>query len=150
MVVDSSDNVLWLLKQAFHQGRRAVDEAIRSHGVTTAQIGLMNRLAEEPGLSGAELARRALITPQGAQLALASLERRGLIERKADPHHGRILRSYLTEEGRRLTVPCLNDAIAGERRMLSGLDEQEQRTLADLLRRIVAQTSADDAEPTGR
>ena len=83
--MELTDNILWLLKQAFHFSLKTVNDAISSHGVTTAQIGLMRQLANEPGLSGAELARRLLISPQGVQLAITALERRGLVERKQDP-----------------------------------------------------------------
>src|SRR5215469_9766849 len=78
--MELTDKILWLLKQAFHFSLKTVNDAISSHGVTTAQIGLMRQLANEPGLSGAELARRLLISPQGVQLALTALERRGLVE----------------------------------------------------------------------
>jgi DNA-binding MarR family transcriptional regulator len=135
-IVDTSENITWLLKQAFHGARRTVNDAIGGHGVTTAQLGLLNRLAENPGLSGAELARRALITPQAAQLALAGLERRGLIERQPDPNHGRILRTSLTAKGRRVTTLCLADAIKGEEKLLQVFDADEQETLRELLRRL--------------
>src|SRR5262249_31437782 len=108
--MELTDNILWLLKQASHFSLTTVNEAISGHGVTTAQIGLMRQLANEPGLSGAELARRLLISPQGVQLALAALERRGLVERKQDPQHGRIMQAYLTDEGRAVTTAVLADA----------------------------------------
>src|ERR1700712_2043235 len=99
-----NDNILWLLKQAFHFSLNSVNDALSVHGVTTAQMGLLRQLAGEPGLSGAELARRLLISPQGVQLALTALEGRGLVERKQDPQHGRILRAYLTDQGRAVTT----------------------------------------------
>jgi len=77
--VELTDNILWLLKQAFHFSLTTVNEAIGGHGVTTAQIGLMRQLANEPGLSGAELARRLLISPQGVQLALAARPTKGCL-----------------------------------------------------------------------
>ena len=89
--MELTDNILWLLKQAFYFSLTTVNEAVSSRGVSTAQIGVLRQLSNEPGLSGAELARRLLISPQGVQLALTALERRGLVERKQDPQHGRIL-----------------------------------------------------------
>jgi hypothetical protein len=50
--MELTDNILWLLKQAFHFSLKTVNDAISGHGVTTAQIGLMRQLANEPGLSG--------------------------------------------------------------------------------------------------
>lgn len=137
--MELTDNILWLLKQAFHFSLTTVNEAISGHGVTTAQIGLMRQLANEPGLSGAELARRLLISPQGAQLALTALERRGLVERKQNPQHGRIMQAYLTDEGRAVTTAVLSDALAAHERVFGVLSGDEQQLLHDLLVRVVEQ-----------
>ncbi|GBE67730.1 MarR family transcriptional regulator [Mycobacterium sp. MFM001] len=135
--MELTDNILWLLKQAFHFSLKTVNDAISSHGVTTAQIGLMRQLANEPGLSGAELARRLLISPQGAQLAIAALEDRGLVERKQDPQHGRILQAYLTHEGRAVVSAVLADALAAHEQVFGVLSPEEQQLLHDLLARVV-------------
>jgi len=137
--VELTDNILWLLKQAFHFSLKTVNEAISDHGVTTAQIGLMRQLANEPGLSGAELARRLLISPQGVQLALTALEKRKLVERKQDPQHGRILQAYLTDQGRAVTNAVLADALAAHERVFGVLTDEEQEILHDLLARVVEQ-----------
>jgi DNA-binding MarR family transcriptional regulator len=137
--MELTDNILWLLKQAFHFSLKTVNDAISSHGVTTAQIGLMRQLANEPGLSGAELARRLLISPQGVQLAITALERRGLVERKQDPQHGRILQTYLTDQGRAVVAAVLADALAAHDRVFGVLDAGERQLLHDLLARVVEQ-----------
>jgi DNA-binding MarR family transcriptional regulator len=137
--MDPTRNTLWLLKQAFYYSLTTVNEAISDYGVSTAQIGLLRQLAGEPGLSGAELARRLLITPQGVQLALSALEGRGLVERKPDPRHGRILRSYLTDEGRSVASEVVADAIAAHDRVFGVLTPDEQETLRSLLTRVVEQ-----------
>jgi DNA-binding MarR family transcriptional regulator len=130
--MELTDNILWLLKQAFYYSLTTINEAMREHGVSTAQIGVLRQLANEPGLSGAELARRLLISPQGVQLALTALE-----ERKQDPQHARILRAYLTGEGRKVAETVVNDAIAAHQEVFGVLNEQEQRTLRELLGRVV-------------
>ena len=130
---------LWLLKRAFHYGHRAVNDAIRPYGVTPTQMGALNRLVQEPGLSGAELARRLLVTPQAAQLALAALEERGLVERRPDANHGRIVRTYLTDEGRRVVDDCMVLGLRAEDQFLAVLTAEERKTLIDLLRRLANQ-----------
>jgi DNA-binding MarR family transcriptional regulator len=50
--------------------------------------------------ASAELARLEQITPQAMGTTLAGLERRGLIERSADPHDGRRIIVSLTDAGR--------------------------------------------------
>ncbi|MGC2653011.1 MAG: MarR family transcriptional regulator, partial [Mycobacterium sp.] len=105
--------------------------------VSTAQIGVLRQLSNEPGLSGAELARRLLISPQGVQLALTALERRGLVERKQDPRHKRILQAYLTDEGRNVVATVISDALAAHETVFGVLSAEEQQTLRELLSRVV-------------
>jgi DNA-binding MarR family transcriptional regulator len=135
--MELTENLLWLLKQAFYFSLTTVNDAISSHGVSTAQIGVLRQLSNEPGLSGAELARRLLISPQGVQLALTSLERRGLVERKQDPQHKRILQAYLTDEGRNVVATVLGVAVAAHEEVFGVLSAQEQETLRELLSRVV-------------
>ncbi|PXW24535.1 UNVERIFIED_CONTAM: MarR family transcriptional regulator [Williamsia faeni] len=136
---EHTEDILWLLKLAFHYGRETVNDAISRHGVTTAQSGLLRQLAEEPGLSGAELSRRLMITPQGAQLALSALERHGFIERRPDPNHGRIQRAYLTKQGTRITEACYSESVAAQDELFSVLTDREQQTLRKLLLKVVDQ-----------
>lgn len=131
------DHISWLIKQAFHYTRREVDDAVRRHGVSAAQWGVLNRLADQPGLSGADLARQMLITPQATQLALSTLEERGLVERTRDPHHGRILRAALTTEGKRLADLCRADAHAVERELIAGFDADERAAFTEFLLRYM-------------
>lgn len=131
------ENTLWHLKQAWYFALTAVNEAISRHGVSTAQIGVLRQLAIEPGLSGAELARRLLITPQGVQLAVKSLEERGLVERRTDPQHARILQVFLTDQGRKVAHAAISEAIAAHAAVFDVLTPDEQRTLRDLLARVV-------------
>lgn len=137
--MEQTDNILWLLKQAWYFSLTSVNDAVGQHGVSTAQIGVLRQLSDEPGLSGAELARRLLISPQGVQLALTALEKRGLVERKQDPQHGRILQAFLTDQGRKVADAVVSDAIAAHDRVFGVLSKSEQRTLRELLSRVVEQ-----------
>jgi DNA-binding MarR family transcriptional regulator len=135
--IELTDNILWLLKQAFYHSLTTINEAMRAHGVSTAQVGVLRQLTNEPGLSGAELARRLLISPQGVQAALTTLERRGLVERKKDPAHGRILQAYLTGEGREVAATVVSSALSAHAQVFGVLTAQEQETLRELLGRVV-------------
>lgn len=135
--MELTENILWLLKQAFYYSLTTVNDAISSHGVSTAQVGVLRQLSNEPGLSGAELARRLLITPQGVRLALTALERRGLVQRKPDPAHKRILHAYLTEDGRKVVAAVFADAVAAHEEVFGVLSAEEKETLRELLARVV-------------
>ncbi|HET6950309.1 MAG TPA: MarR family winged helix-turn-helix transcriptional regulator [Acidimicrobiales bacterium] len=132
----------WLMKEAVHHTRKAVDGAVRAHGVTVAQWAVLYQLAEQPGLSGAELAREMLLTPQATHQALATLGRMGLVERTPDPRHAGIHRAVLTEEGRRVADLCGADSLKIQRRILAGFDAEERKVLTGLLERYVRQARA--------
>ena len=135
--MELTENILWLLKQAFYFSLTTVNDAISVHGVSTAQVGVLRQLSNEPGLSGADLARRLLISPQGVQLALTALERRGLVERRQDPQHKRILQAFLTDEGRAVVSTVVGDAVAAHDEVFGVLSDEEKETLRELLGRIV-------------
>ena len=91
----------FLLVQAWHALRAAMDTALRPHDLTPFQYGALSVLARDPGLSGADLARACNLTPQAINEVLPTLERKRLIERHPHPTHGRILQATLTDEGQR-------------------------------------------------
>jgi DNA-binding MarR family transcriptional regulator len=91
----------YLMVQAWHTLRAALDAALRPHDLTPPQYAALSVLARDPGLSGADLARACNITPQAITEVLATLERKHIVERHPHPTHGRILRATLTDEGQR-------------------------------------------------
>ena len=91
----------YLLRQAWHAFRAAMEAALREHGLSGAQYAVLSVLARDPGLSGADLARACNTTPQAMNGVVATLERDGLVARRPHPTHGRILQVTLTDEGAR-------------------------------------------------
>ena len=107
----------YLLRQAGQALSGAMEMALRPHGLTPAQYGVLSVLAREPGASGADLARACSTTPQAMNGVLGTLERDSLIERRPHPTHGRILQATLTTEGRR-RLEAANPAMQGLRRAI--------------------------------
>lgn len=122
------------LKRVQHALRGRMDEALRGMGLTTPQYAALSALEGEPGLSGAELARRSFVTPQTMNGILANLETARLIERRPHPVHGRVLQAYLTESGEELVSNAHGEVENIEERMLAGLDEDGRILLAKMLR----------------
>ncbi len=89
----------YALNMAQHALRMKMDEALRTVALTTPQYAALCAVEAETGLSNARLARAAFVTAQTMQAVLANLERDGLLQRRPDPAHGRILRSELTSKG---------------------------------------------------
>jgi DNA-binding MarR family transcriptional regulator len=94
-------NTGYLLRQAWHAFRGAMDAALREHGLTSPQYAVLSVIARDPGSSNADLARACNTTPQAMNGVLATLERARRVQRRPHPTHGRILQATLTEEGER-------------------------------------------------
>jgi DNA-binding MarR family transcriptional regulator len=91
---------------------------------------------------------RALMRTSGAMThRLAGLERAGLIKRVPDPDDGRGVLVELTRKGLKLVDRVGPAHLANERRLLTPLDPTEQKTLADLLRKLLLEFEAAQPEP---
>jgi DNA-binding MarR family transcriptional regulator len=111
-----------------------MDRALGERGLTTPQYAVLSALDEEPGLSNADLARRAFVTPQTMNSIVVLLERAGLVERRPHAVHGRVLSTVLTPAGTELVQSCHDVVRRIEERMLTPLSDAEQAQLAMLLR----------------
>jgi DNA-binding MarR family transcriptional regulator len=119
----------YLLRQAWQALSGAMEMALRPHGLTGPQYGVLSVLAHEPGASGADLARACSTTPQAMNGVLATLERESLIERRPHPTHGRILQATLTSEGQR-RLEAAHPAMQALRRAIElGLTSDEIATV---------------------
>lgn len=121
------------LKRAQHALRVEMDAALRLIGLTTPQYVALSVLEEEPGLSGAELARRCFVTPQTMNGILVNLESAGLVGRRQHPVHGRVLQAYLTAGGEAMISRAHPPVEAIEGRMLAGFGEDERGRLLRVL-----------------
>ena len=86
----------YLLRQAQAATRLAMERSLADLGVTTPQFVVLTMLKAYPGLSGADLARVALLTPQTVGVIIRNLERDGAIRKTPHPVHGRVLQWTLT------------------------------------------------------
>ena len=91
----------YLLKQVHQLMRAAIENRARQAGLTMTlpHMAALFLLSKTPGLSGAQLARWAMVSPQTMNQILTRLETDGLIVRERDPEHGRILRARVTDLG---------------------------------------------------
>ncbi len=113
--------------------RGRLTAAIQPAGLTLPAYTALSVLRAQDGLSNAQLARRSLVTPQSMSEALAQLVERGYVRRRADPRHGRIIRTELTASGRRALERCDRAVDDVERGMLVDLDAAEVAALRDAL-----------------
>jgi DNA-binding MarR family transcriptional regulator len=133
---------LYLLKRAHLAARAAADDALAPLGISVAQYAIMRRLEDDPGLSGAELARRCSVTAPTINGLLTALELAGLIERLPDPEGGRCILARLTEAGEQRvgTGHAVIDRL--EERLLTGIDAKTRDQLLAVLSTVIDNADA--------
>ena len=123
----------YLIKRAQTVLHDAMADALRSHDLTVTQFAVLTGLDEEPGLSNADLARRAFVTPQSMYAVLQELERLQLMVRSPHPHHKRVLQAALTEAGRCTLTSAAAAVDAIEEQMLRELSSPARSRLENAL-----------------
>lgn len=109
--------------------RHEINDRVRPHGLTTLQYTTLSVLGRRGGLSNAQLARRAYMTPQSMSEVIDALEKKGLIARSPHPNHRRVFPATLTAEGRRVLEACETAVDELEREMLAGLTPHQVKSL---------------------
>jgi DNA-binding MarR family transcriptional regulator len=126
----------YLLRQAQAASRLTLERALSELGATVPQFVVLTMLKAYPGLSGAELARVALLTPQTVGVIIGNLERDRAIQKTPHPVHGRMLQWTLTPRGLSLLERCRKQAIALERRLAAGLTPKAERVVRQWLANV--------------
>jgi DNA-binding MarR family transcriptional regulator len=123
----------YLIKRAQTVLHDAMADALGSHELTVTEFAVLTALDDEPGLSNADLARRAFVTPQSMHAVLQELERLQFVVRRPHPQHQRVLQAELTEAGRRTLKSANNSVNAVEEQMLRQLSIPARLRLAGAL-----------------
>ncbi len=117
--------------------RALMEEALRELDLSIPEYTAMSVLERRPGLSNAQLARRSLIAPQSMIHVVARLEERGLLERRVDPSHARILPTHLTKDGETALQRAHERVGALEDELLGDLSDRDREVVRDALGSIV-------------
>jgi DNA-binding MarR family transcriptional regulator len=124
------------LKLAQQALRTRLDSGLREIGLTTPQYAVLTFLKHEAGVSNAELARRAFVTPQTMQAILVGLERAEFIARTAHPVHGRVQKTELTANGRAVLDAASGIVADAESRLRGASAPMDPQSVAALLSRL--------------
>jgi MarR family transcriptional regulator, organic hydroperoxide resistance regulator len=126
------------MKRILIHFRSQMDEKLRPQGMTTAQLHMLKAIREEPGMSGAQLARFCYVTPQSTQALLKGLENDGWIVRSKDKENERILTAALTPEGEKLLLTAEREAKVIEAQLWKGVAEGSIDRLNEVLEQCLA------------
>jgi len=119
----------------------AFEEALSDYGLSSPQWGILRLLQENPGASGAEIARFARVTPQAVATMLQRLEKADLIIRQA-AQSGRVVETYLTAQGEDLLEKGARVAEKLEAQIFADFSVEEQARFNEYLLRCVASIEA--------
>lgn len=136
-------HLAYLLRLAQAATRLKMERTLSDLGVTPPQFAVLTMLNAYPGLSGADVARIAMLTPQTVGVIIGNLERDGAIRSAPHPIHGRVLQWTLTRRGTALLANCRRRVAALERRLAAGLGRSAEATIRRWLARIAAETQDD-------
>ena len=145
--LDKPEHIVgFLLKSLHHTLRQAMDEAMRNKGVdlSFAHFGALFVIYCEPGITGAKLARRAMVSAQTMNSAVRRLEADGRIERRPHPDSRRADSWTVTDQGLELLEQARTVGGAIFERMLAPLDRSETAALESSLKRCIAALEGDD------
>jgi MarR family transcriptional regulator, organic hydroperoxide resistance regulator len=117
--------------------RERLGERLRPIGVTMAQLQVLTALVNEPGMSGAQLARVRNVSPQTIHALLMATEERGWIRRSTHPENNRTLQATLTPQGRRICVRAGKIAFELQVHVLSTFEANEVRRVEVLLEQMI-------------
>jgi DNA-binding MarR family transcriptional regulator len=135
-----------MMKRILTHFRSQMDDELRPQGVTTAQLQVLKAIRDQPGMSGAQLARSCHFTPQSAQSLLMGLEKGGWIIRSKDRGNDRILATRLTSDGKNLLLGAEKAARLIEVKLWRGIPESSIKALNEVLEQCLAnlETELDD------
>ncbi|MCP1118574.1 MarR family winged helix-turn-helix transcriptional regulator [Robbsia andropogonis] len=130
----------YLLRQAAGAYRNRMDRGLVDLDITPPQFAVMTMVNSYPGISNADIARLALLTPQTVSVIVMNLERGGIVRRLPHDVHGRILQIELSKRGKALLQRCRERVLALEHQLSDSISTAE---LAVVRKWLVAVARAD-------
>jgi DNA-binding MarR family transcriptional regulator len=127
-------HVIKRAEQTLINGKNLV---LREVDLTVPQYAALLALSEGSGASGAQLARRCLVTPQTMHTTLANLEAKELIERERSEVHSQVLVARLTRKGRAVLKRADQKAVSLEQHVADAFTPEERQLFHDLLERAI-------------
>ena len=107
--------------------------------LTPPDAGILRLLRVAAGLSQQELAAKLQIHPSRLVAILDNLEKRGLVERRANPDDRRLYSLHLTKDGGEVLEKIGKVAREHHDALLAALSREERNELTTLLLRIADQ-----------
>jgi DNA-binding MarR family transcriptional regulator len=132
------------LKRAQHELRLAINAELAPLKTNISQLNVLFFIRRHPGVSSADLARLAFLTPQTLGQQVIQLQKRGLVRR--EPGDGRKIRHSLTKAGEKLLTAGMEKVRDVDTRVLSDFDDETVATLLDAFQTIERRSAESRAQ----
>lgn len=117
--------------------QQSLGRSLAELDIKTPHLDILINLYRFEGLTQQDLARKLLVGRSNMSMLLPQMEKRGLIERRGDERDKRVLRLYLTEDGRALTEKAMVIQTDLIDRMLSDEPLEQCMAMAGSMERII-------------
>jgi len=119
---------------------KGLTQLYREHGINFGEFDVIATLKRnQTPLTPTELMASSMLSSGAMTNRLDKLEQAGLVQREHSSEDRRSVRVSLTEKGDALIDTLVPLHLATQQRLLSGLSQDEQHQLAQLLKKALAQ-----------
>ncbi|ANY66210.1 MarR family transcriptional regulator [Paenibacillus sp. BIHB 4019] len=125
-----------LLDKISARMRRDYSESLRELNLYVGQDNLLYRLWSGDGVTQMQLCEHLKCEPPTVTNMVKSLEQNGFIYRKRDGQDARIMRIFLTEQGRELENPIKIKWRNQQEKLLNGILPEERMLLRRLMKQM--------------
>lgn len=133
------DTPLQLMRWIGWAQRKAAEDWVRERELTHEQSFVLGYLQQNPGAIQRDIAAMTRTSAASVSSLLQGLEKRGLVERRADAGNARTKLVYATPTGIELIAGFEDAMLALDDTLLAPLSPDERATLRDLLRKVTAE-----------
>jgi len=101
-------NTGYTIKQVQQQIHTVMEDALRPLSLSLSQYNVLKTLETASAVTGAELARKAFVTPQTMHTILTTMERKGLLARSAIVGNSKSFNIVITPRGGKVLADAEN------------------------------------------
>lgn len=124
--------------------QQSLARALAPLDIKPPHLDILVNLYRFEGISQQELARKLLVGRSNMSMLLPQMEKRGLLERRPDLRDRRVLRLFLTQEGREISEQAMRIQTDLIERTLSATPIDECQRLADHMELLIQRMLSTD------
>ncbi len=144
--MENDDSLHGRFVQLTHLYYRNTFRILSEIGIHPKQIPLLILLDKKDGMSQREISEELHISAPTVAVSMKRMEKAGIIERRNDEHDQRMVRIYLTTQGRKIiekSKKCVED---NEKTVFAGFSESEMCLMKRFFDQMIKNLGRDDKD----